>query len=147
MFQQRSMSCYSCLVLYLHALKKPQTFISRQKSNSFFTFSLTYCKDFVNLLFWVLWECLDTYNQSDTIIFQKTFMFICRQKINSIPHAFMEILQTYANLFCVLWACLVTLTQNDSVNLQKTSIFICMQKINLFFTSVLRNYSLMNPGI
>ena len=37
-------------------------------------------------------------------------MFICRQKINFIPYAFMKILKRYANLFWVLWACLVVLT-------------------------------------
>ena len=60
----------------------------------------------------------------------KTFVFICRQKLNFIPYAFIEILQRYANLFWLLWACLVTLTQNDSITVQKTSMFTCMQKIN-----------------
>ena len=32
-----------------------------------FTFSLRYCKDIVNLLFWVLWACLAKYTQSDII--------------------------------------------------------------------------------
>ena len=49
----------------------------------FHTFSLRYCKDIANWLFWVLWACLATYTQSDTINLKKTFMFICRQKINS----------------------------------------------------------------
>ena len=93
-------------------------------------FSLRYWKDLVNWLFLVLWACLAMYTQNDTIILQKTFAFICRRKINFISHAFMEILQRYANLFWVLWACLVTLTQNYSITSQKTSMFICMQKIN-----------------
>ena len=57
-----------------------------------------------------------------------------------MAHAFMEILQRYANLFWLLWACLVTLTQNDSIILPKTSMFTYMQKINLiihFFLTVL----------
>ena len=70
----------------------------------------------------------------------RKLVFICRQKINFTPHAFMEILQRYTNLFWVLWACMVTLTQNDSITFQKTSIFICMQKINFiihFFLTIL----------
>ena len=68
-------------------------------------------------------------------------MFICRQKINFIPHALLEILQRYANfLFWVLWACLVAHTQNDNINLYKTLMFICMQKTNFiihFFLEIL----------
>ena len=103
-------------------------------------FSLRFCKDIVNWLFLVLWARLSMHTQSDTIILQKTFVFICRQKINFIPHASMRILQRYANLFWVLWACLVTLTQIDGITLQKTSMFVCMQKINFiihFFLMIL----------
>ena len=45
-------------------------------------------------------------------------------------HAFLEILQDYANLFWVLWACLVIHNQNDTINLYKPSMFICLPKIN-----------------
>ena len=117
------------------------------KSTSFFTFFLTYCKDIANLLFWLLWACHATFTQSDTIILSKTFIFICWQKINSIPYAFMEILERYTNSFSVLWECLVTFTQNDSINFQKSSLFVSMQKLNLSFTFFLRYYSLPNPGI
>ena len=48
-------------------------------------FSLRYCKDIVNWLFLVLWACLATHTQSDTVILQKTFVFICRQKSTSSP--------------------------------------------------------------
>ena len=37
-----------------------------KKFTSSFTFFLRYCKDIVNLLFWVLWECLAMHTQSDT---------------------------------------------------------------------------------
>ena len=103
-------------------------------------FSLRYCKNIEKQLFLLLWVCLATQTQSDTIILQKTFVFICRQKTSFIPHAFMEILQRYANLFWVLWARLVTLIQGDSITLQKTSMFICTQKINFiiyFFLTIL----------
>ena len=93
-------------------------------------FSLRYCRDIVNWLFLVLWACLPMHIQSDTIVLQETFVFICRQKINFIRHTFVQILQRYANLFWVLWTCQFPLTQNDSIILQKTSIFICMQNMN-----------------
>ena len=56
-------------------------------------------KDIETLLLWVLWKCLATHNQSDTINLWKTFVFICWQKINFIPSVFQEILQRYANFF------------------------------------------------
>ena len=93
-------------------------------------FSLRYCRYIVNWLFLVLWTCLATHIQSDTIGLYETFVFICRQKFNLIHHAFVQILQRYANLFWALWACLFPLTQNDSIILWKTSIFICMQNMN-----------------
>ena len=60
--------------------------------------------------------CLAMQNQSDTINFQKTFVYL-QAKNQLHPHAFLEILQRYANLFWVLWACLITHTQSDSINL------------------------------
>ena len=86
-----------------------------QKSTSSFTFSLRYSRDIANLLFWVLWACLDSHTQSDTVNLQVTFMSISRLKINFITLIFLEKLQRYANLsFWVLWPCLVKHTQNDS---------------------------------
>ena len=62
------------------------------------------------------------------------------QKINFIPHVFLQILQRYANfLFWVLWPCLPTYTHNW-VNLWNTSMFICMPKIHFiihFFPEIL----------
>ena len=62
------------------------------------------------------------------------------QKINFIPHVFLQILQRYANfLFGVLWPCLPTYTHNW-VNLWNTSMFICMPKIHFiihFFPEIL----------
>ena len=86
------------------------------KSTQTFTFSLKYCKDIIKLLFWVLWACLAMHTQSDTVNLRKIFVFICRLKINFIAHAFLEILQRYANLFKILWACLAKHNQNDSIN-------------------------------
>ena len=62
--------------------------------------------------------CLAMHTQSDTINLLKMLVFISRQKINFIPHAFREILQIYASLlFWVLWACLVIHNLNDSIDL------------------------------
>ena len=52
-------------------MKKPLTIISMQKSTSFFTFSLRYCKYIINLLFQVLWTCLDIYINIPTIVVKK----------------------------------------------------------------------------
>ena len=38
-----------------------------KRSISSFKFSLRYYKDVVNLLFWVLWVCLATHTQNDTL--------------------------------------------------------------------------------
>ena len=62
--------------------------------------------------------CLATHSQSDTVNLKKTFVSIYKQKINFIPHVFLEILQMHENfLFWVLWACLAMHTQNNSINL------------------------------
>ena len=39
------------------------------KSTSYFRFSLRCCKDIGNLLFWILWACLVTHAQNDSINF------------------------------------------------------------------------------
>ena len=102
-----------------------------KRSTSSFTLSLRYYKDVVNLLFWVLWVCQARHTEIVTIKLWKTSAFICRQKTNFIPQAFLKILQRYAIfLFSILCVCLVRHTQNDSINLQKTSMFIGMPKIN-----------------
>ena len=112
-----------------------------KKSTLSFTFSLRYCKDIANLLFSVLWTCLATHTQGDTIHLQKTFLFICMQIINFILHVFLEILERHTSiLFWVIWTCLVMHTQNVSSNLQKLSMFICIPKINFvihFFLEIL----------
>ena len=59
-----------------------------KESSSCFTFSLRYYKDIAKLLFWVLWTCLAKQTQSDTITLQKTFVIICKQKLNLTPMLF-----------------------------------------------------------
>ena len=73
-------------------LKKPLNllmFICRQNINSSFMFFCRCCKDIANLLFWVLWACLATHTQSDTINLQKTqstqnkkFVYLCHIFVN-----------------------------------------------------------------
>ena len=46
-----------------------QRIFAGKKLTSSFTPFLRYCKDIVNLLFWVLWGCLAMHTQSDTINF------------------------------------------------------------------------------
>ena len=132
-------------ILILKVLKstcrKPSCLSACKKSASSLTSFLRYCKEIANLLFWVLYASLVTHTQNDSIISQKTFAFICRQKNHLIPHVFLEILQRYANfLFCVLWACLDMHTQNGNISLQKVSMFLYMAKINFnihFFLEIL----------
>ena len=78
-----------------------------KKSTSFFTFSLTYCKDIANLLFWVLWACLAMYILSDTIVFMFNFYVYLEAK-NKTP-SFMLLwryckdMQTYFEYFGQAW--------------------------------------------
>ena len=60
---------------------------SGKKSTSSFTFCLRYSIDIANLLFWVLWVCLATHTQSDTINLKKTSacIFIQKNQLHS-PH-------------------------------------------------------------
>ena len=55
-------------------------------------------------------------------------------------HAFLEILERYANLFGVHWACPVIRNQSDNIKLQKTLVFIYLPKIKFiihFFLDIL----------
>ena len=85
-------------------------FISRQKIKFILHIFLEILQRYLKL---IILGTLGMYDyalcrQSDTSNLQKTFVFICRQKINFIAYGFLEILQRYANfLFWVLWACLV----------------------------------------
>ena len=85
-----------------------------KKSTLFFTFSLRYCIDIVNLLFWVFSACLATHTEKYHFI-ENLCVYLQKKKINFISHAFLKILQRLANLFWILWAYLVTHTQNGSI--------------------------------
>ena len=87
------------------SFRKPLPLSVGKKSTSSSAFSFTCSKDIiVNLLFSIFWACLAMHIQSGNINSRKTFMFICRQKINFIRHAFLEILQRYGSFsFWVLW--------------------------------------------
>ena len=57
-----------------------------------------YCKDFANLLFWVLWACPAMISKNDSTNLQKTLIFIFTQKVIFITHLFLKILQRYCKL-------------------------------------------------
>ena len=57
------------------------------------TFSLRYCKDIVNLLFWVLWAYLLRTPKVLLSTYRKLLCLSAGKEINLISHAFLEILQ------------------------------------------------------
>ena len=95
-------------------LKKPFTFIGRQRISFILHLCLKILQRYRKLVMLGIRACLGTHKWYYELV--DTFVFICWQKINFIPHIFLEIQQRYANLFWVLWACLATHTQNDSIN-------------------------------
>ena len=66
---------------------------------------LWYFKELAYLLFWVIWACLATNIQNNSITLNKPLTFICKQKINLILHVFLEILQTCFGYFGHTWLC------------------------------------------
>ena len=74
-----------------------------------------------------------------------TYRELSCQKVNFVPHVFLDILQRYIYiyinfLFWALWECMATKTQNDSINMQKSLMSIYMPKINFtihFFFGIL----------
>ena len=68
-------------------------YLTREKSTFSSIFSWRYCKDmYINFLFWVLWVCMATQTQNDSINLSKTLTSICMPKINFIIHFFFGIL-------------------------------------------------------
>ena len=64
----------------------------RQKINFVSHVFLEILQRYANFLFWVLWVCMVTQTQNDSINLQKTLMSICMPKINFIIHFFLGIL-------------------------------------------------------
>ena len=54
-------------------------------------------------LFWLLWACLVTLTQNDSITLQKILMFICIQKINFIIHFVLTILHFKESCNLIDW--------------------------------------------
>ena len=73
-------------------------FICWQKINFILRVFMEMLEDIAMLLFQVLWACLATHTQSDTINLGQIFLFICRQKSNFIVHVFLEILKRCCKL-------------------------------------------------
>ena len=99
-------------------------------------FSLRYCKGIANLLFWVLEAYLALHNQSDSMKLQKTFMFICRQKIYSLLKFFWknckDMQTSYFRYFGHAQLCTPKM-----IYLQKTLALICKPKTNFITPSFL----------
>ena len=93
-----------------------------KSSSSSFTISLRYYKDIVNFFFFFggggTLGMPGYSNPKRYYQLVENFRVHLQAKNQIHHHAFLEILQRYANFLCwVLWACLVALTQNDSINL------------------------------
>ena len=69
-----------------------------KKLTSSLTPFLIHCKEIPNLLFRVIWACLATHTQNDSINLKKPLMSIYKQKKKLICHVFLEILQRYGKL-------------------------------------------------
>ena len=70
-----------------------------KKSNPFFPFSLRYCKDIQNLLFWALWEYFIISHEKSYHQSVKNFhAYMHVRKINFITHFFLKILQRNSKL-------------------------------------------------
>ena len=91
--------------------------------------------------------CLAMQNQSDTINFQKTFMFICRQKINFTPMLFWRYcknMQTsYFGYFGHAW---LNTSRMIVSNCRRLLCLSACQKYTSSLTSFLRYYILKNPA-
>ena len=128
------MTVSPCRKLYVQSLEinLQKTCLSAcKKSTSSLTSFMRYCKDIANLLFCEFWECLIIPIKNYSCNMQKTFTFICMQKINLITHFFQRYRKEITNLlFWVIWAYLAAHTKNDSINLKKPFTFICRQRIN-----------------
>ena len=73
-------------------LVKTFVYICRQKTNFIPKAFMAILERYANFLFWVLWVCLATHTQYDSINLQKILMFICIPKISFIIPFFLEIL-------------------------------------------------------
>ena len=101
-----------------------------RKSTSSLTSFLRYCKDFANLLFWVVCAGPVMSTKINDINLQDSLMFILMQKIYFTLPLFYEILQRYYKFATLLLsACLAMNTKNDNASFQETLTFIFMQKI------------------
>ena len=82
-------------------------YLLAKKSISSPTFSLRYCKDVANLVFWELWESLTIPIKTIVLICRKPSCSSSCKKSTSSPTSFIRYYNEIVNLlFCVLWACL-----------------------------------------
>ena len=120
--------------------KNLQHLSAGKKSTSSFMFSLRYCKDIVNWLFFGTLGLSGYLHPKWYYHLVEYFCVYLQAKTQFHPPSFYGDIAKIWKLILVLWACTVTRIQNDSIILLKTSMFICMQKINfiiLFFLTIL----------
>ena len=79
-----------------HSIKFSCLSACKKKINFITHFSLKMFQINSKLLFWIIWACLVTQNDSTNL--KKHLVFLCGQKTNFILHAFLQILQRYCKL-------------------------------------------------
>ena len=87
------MSGYAHLKRYYHLVEN-FCLSGWQKINFVSHAFLEKLQRYQNFLFWVLWVCMATQTQNDSINFQKTSMSICMPKMNFTIHFCLEILHS-----------------------------------------------------
>ena len=110
---------------------------------------MRYYKDITNLLFWVLWACLATYNQSDLSTCWKRSCLSAGKISTSSPSIFFwryckDMHISYFGYFGHVW--LRILKMIVSTRRKFRCLSVC-RKYFLSFTSLLRHYILRNSAI
>ena len=123
--------------------RNPQRLFAGKKLTSSFTLFLRYCKDIVNLLFWVLWACLAMHTQSDTINFHDYL----HAKNQLHPPCFFGDISKICKLVTLGTLGMPSYTHPKRYCHLSTLMFIYIPKIPLSLTSFLRYYILNNPAI
>ena len=117
----------------------------QKKPTSPLTSSLKYCKDFANLLFWVIWASMAISNKINGINLWDCLMFICMQK-NQLHPSFhfwdiAKILQTfYFGYFVHAWLRPVKTILPACRKLPCLSSCIKVIFISHFFLEILKKY-------
>ena len=110
-------------------------------------FSLRYCKNIVIWFFLLPWACLATHTQSDTIIFQKGFVYTAGKEWTSSPMLlwrYCKGMKTYFGCFGHAWLHSPKMIESPCRRLQCLS---ACKKQTSSFTFFSGYYILKNPAI